>query len=746
MKALKLTALLLGGIAVAAVQPLAARNAVSSAPSAARPWMNTSLSPDKRADLILAQMTLDEKVALLHGLMGMSFGTGTPPAGAIGSAGYVPGNERLGIPALQESDASLGVTNPMMVRGPGDMSTALPSGLLLASTFDPALAFARGKMIGEEARAKTINVQLAGGVDLARDPLNGRNFEYAGEDPLLAGIMAGESVRGIQSEGVISTVKHYALNDQEHNRMTVDSVIDPAAARESDLLAFEIAIERGKPGSVMCSYNLVNGTYGCQDSWLLNKVLKSDWAYPGFVMSDWGAVHGIEAFTAGLDQQSAANIDKKPWFDGPLKAGVADKSIPQARVNDAAHRVLREMFAAGLFDRAPVKQKIDFSAHADVAQREAEAGIVLLKNRKGLLPLAASAKRIAVIGAHADAGVPSGTGSSQVTNPYHEPGTRIRTVPLGGEGLMGSWANVVFDPSSPLAALRARFRNAKVTYDNGAWPAAAAAAARDADVAIVFAYQPSGEGDDVPDMSLPFGQDELIEAVAAANPNTIVVLETGNPIKVPWADKVGAIVEAWYSGQRGGEAIARVLTGEVNPSGRLPVSWPADERQLPRPVIPGTGAGPNDPVKVDYNIEGADVGYRWYARQGTTPQYWFGRGLSYTTFGYQDLKVTGGRNVTASVTVTNTGSVAGKDVVQLYLTARPDGPRRRLLAFQKVSLAPGESRTVTLTADPRLLADFDTRKNSWMIAPGVYQVGIGTDAGTMAVAGRTILKAQSLKP
>jgi beta-glucosidase len=297
-----------------------------------------------------------------------------------------------------------------------------------------------------------------------------------------------------------------------------------------------------------------------------------------------------------------------------------------------------------------------------------------------------------------------------------------------------------------LAALRARFKNAQVTYDNGAWPAAAATAARGADVAIVFAYQPSGEGDDVPDMSLPFGQDALIEAVAAANPNTIVVLETGNPVKVPWADKVGAIVEAWYSGQRGGEAIARVLTGEVNPSGRLPVSWPADESQLPRPVIPGTGAGPNDPVKVDYNIEGADVGYRWYARQGTTPQYWFGRGLSYTTFGYQDLKVTGGRNVTASVTVTNTGSVAGKDVVQLYLTARPDGPRRRLLAFQKVSLAPGESRTVTLTADPRLLADFDTRKNSWMIAPGAYQVGIGTDAGTMAVAGSTILKAQSLKP
>ena len=746
MRSLRIAALLLGGAAIMATHPLAAQDAASPSPSAARPWMNASLSPDKRADLILTRMTLDEKVALLHGLMGMSFGPGSLPPGAIGSAGYVPGNERLGIPALQESDASLGVTNPMMVRGPGDMSTALPSGLLLASTFDPVIAFAGGKVIGDEARAKTINVQLAGGVDLARDPRNGRNFEYAGEDPLLAGIMAGESVRGIQSEGVISTVKHFALNDQEHNRMTVDSVIDPAAARESDLLAFEIAIERGKPGSVMCSYNLVNGAYGCQDPWLLNNVLKGDWAYPGFVMSDWGAVHGLDAFTAGLDQQSAANIDKQPWFDGPLKAGVADKSIPLARVDDAAHRVLREMFAAGLFDHVPAKRKIDFAAHADVAQREAEGGIVLLKNRNGLLPLAASAKRIAVIGAHADAGVPSGTGSSQVTNPYHEPGTQIRTVPLGGEGLMGSWANVVFDPSSPLAALRARFRNAEVTYDNGAWPAAAATAARGADVAIVFAYQPSGEGDDVPDMNLPFGQDALIEAVAAANPNTVVVLETGNPVKVPWADKVGAIVEAWYSGQRGGEAIARVLAGEVNPSGRLPVSWPVDESQLPRPAIPGADAGPNDPVKIDYTIEGADVGYRWYARQGTSPQYWFGHGLGYTTFGYQDLKVTGGKNVVASVTVTNTGPVAGKDVVQLYLTSRPGGPARRLLAFEKVSLAPGESRTVTLTADPRLLADFDTKKNAWTITPGSYRVGIGSDAGTMKVNGKAQLSALTWKP
>lgn len=746
MKSLKLAALLLGGAAAFASPPLAAQDRATATQPPARPWMAASLPPDKRADLILAQMTLDEKVALLHGLMGMSFGPGKPPPGAVGSAGYIAGNERLGIPALQESDASLGVTNPMMVRGPDDMSTALPSGLALAATFDPAIAYAGGKLIGNEARAKMINVQLAGGADIARDPRNGRNFEYVGEDPLLAGVMAGESVRGIQSEGVISTVKHFALNDQEHNRMTANSVIDPAAARESDLLAFEIAIERGKPGSVMCSYNLVNGAYGCHDSWLLDKVLKRDWGYPGFVMSDWGAVHGVDAFAAGLDQQSAATFDKQAWLDGPLKAGVADRSIPVTRVNDAAHRILREMFAAGLFDRAPAKTEIDFTAHARIAQREAEDGIVLLKNRDGLLPLAASAKRIAVIGAHADAGVPSGTGSSQVTNPWRPNATPLTTVPLGGEGPMGGWGNVVFHPSAPLAALREQRKDATITYDTGYYPEAAAAKARNADVAVVFVYQPSGEGDDVPNMRLPMGQDALVEAVAAANPHTIVVLETGNPVTLPWADKVGAIVESWYSGERGGEAIARVLSGEVNPSGRLPITWPVDESQLPRPVIPGTGAGPNDPVKIDYNIEGADVGYRWYARQGTTPQYWFGHGLSYTSFDYRGLQVTGGKALTASVTVTNTGKVAGKDVVQLYLTSRPGGPARRLLAFEKVSLAPGESRAVTLTADPRLLADFDTPKNAWAIVGGQYQVAIGSDAGTMGPSGSTKLAAQSLKP
>jgi beta-glucosidase len=735
-------AALAGGLALAMTAlPLSAQE------TPARPWMDKTLPAGKRADLLLAQMTQDEKVALLHGPMAVPYRSPKMPEGAIGSAGYVPANKRLGIPALQESDASLGVANPMMVRGPEDMSTPLPSSLALAATFNPEIAFAGGQMVGAEARAKGINVMLAGGANLARDPRTGRNFEYAGEDPLLAGLLVGESVRGIQSMGVISTVKHYALNDQEHNRMTADSIIGDAAARESDLLAFQIAIERGKPGSVMCAYNLINGQYGCENKWLLNDVLKRDWVYDGFVMSDWGAVHSLDALANGLDQQSGEQLDKQVWFDKPLKDGLAAGTIAPARVDDAARRILRAMFAHGLFDNPPAAGgTIDFAAHAAVAQRQAEESIVLLKNREGLLPLGANVKRIAVIGGHADAGVAAGGGSSQVTNPWRSQGTTVRSIPLGGEGLTGLFNNILFHPSSPLTALRAHFRQAQISFDIGAYPSAAAAAAKAADVAILFVYQPSTEGDDVPDMSLPFGQDALVEAVTAANPNTIVVLETGNPVRMPWADKAGAIMQAWYAGARGGEAIARVIAGEVNPSGRLPITWPVDESQLPRPVIPGTGAGPGDPVRVDYGIEGAAVGYRWYARKGITPRFWFGYGLSYTKFDVSDIQVTAKKDIIAQATVSNSGAREGQMLLQFFLSARPGDPSRRLLAFQKVALKPGESKRIALSIDPRLLARFDEAKHQWRIDPGRYGIAVGSDASTMLQDVALTLPASTIKP
>ena len=779
MKGWTFAALLMVGTAIATLPvPNAVAQEAARSAAQAQPWMDARLPPDRRAALLLAAMTFDEKVALLHGPMAMPFGPFTLPEGAVGSAGYIPGNARLGIPALNESDASLGVTNPMLVRGAQDMATPLPASLLLAATFNPEIAFRGGAMVGDEARAKGINVQLAGGANLLRDPRGGRNFEYAGEDPLLAGIVAGEAIRGIQSAGVVSTVKHFSLNDQEHKRLTADAVIGEAAHRESDLLAFRIAIERGDPGSVMCAYNMVNGVYACENDQLLNHTLKQDWGYKGWVMSDWGAIHSLDAFVHGLDQQSGEQLDPQVFFDKPLKQGVADGAISQARVTDAAGRVLRAMFANGLFDKPAAKHEIDFAAHAAVAQAQAEEGIVLLKN-DGILPLARDAKRIAVIGAHAEAGVPSGMGSSQVTAPYREsPLLPVRAVPIGGEGQMAMWANVIFHPSPPLAAIRARVDPAiapaaglypsgspgtsadappaasplapptpsRVTFNPGNYPAAAAQEAAAADLAIVFVYQPSGEGDDLPDMSLPFGQDALIEAVAAANPNTIVVLQTGNPVRMPWAGKVKAIVQGWYSGARGGEAIARVLFGEVNPSGRLPVTWPVDESQLPRPVIPGWGQPADTVARIDYMIEGSDVGYRWFARENKAPRYWFGHGLSYTSFAHANLRVAGGKTVTASVDVTNTGKLAGKDVVQLYLTARPGGPARRLLAFQKVDLAPGETRRVTLTADARLLADFDEKAHGWRIDGGNYEVGIGADAGDIALRKTVRLPASTRKP
>ncbi len=316
----------------------------------------------------------------------------------------------------------------------------------------------------------------------------------------------------------------------------------------------------------MCAYNLINGQYGCENKWLLNDVLKRDWGFKGFVMSDWGAVHSLDALNNGLDQQSGEQLDKQGVVrQAAQRMRFRAEPRCKARVDDAARRILTAMFANGLFDK-PVASggQIDFAAHADVAKREAEEAIVLLENR-GVLPLAASAKRIAVIGGHADAGVPAGGGSSQVTNPWRPVGVTVRSHALGGEGLIGAFNNLVFHPSSPLAAIRARFKDAQVTFDTGAYPSSAATAAKAADVAIVFVYQPSTEGFDVADMSLPFGQEALIEAVTAANPNTIVVLQTGNAVHMPWASKAGAVLQAWYSGAKGGEAIVGVLAGDVNP-------------------------------------------------------------------------------------------------------------------------------------------------------------------------------------
>jgi beta-glucosidase len=648
---------------------------------------------------------------------------------------------RLGVPALQESDAGLGVTNPQGAR-PGDAATALPATLALAATFSLELAFRSGVVIGSEARAKGFNVMLAGGMNLARDPRNGRNFEYFGEDPLLAGTLAGEAVRGIQSQHVISTVKHFALNDQETGRFVLDARLAEDAFRASDLLAFELAIERGQPGAVMCAYNVVNGDYACGNDWLLNRVLKGDWHYPGWVMSDWGAVHALDYAVKGLDQQSGEQIDTAVFFDEPLAAAVASGTLPESRISDMVRRILRSMFAVGLFDRPAIApSNADYAAHAAGARAVAEQGVVLLRNERNVLPLSKDLRRIAVIGGYADLGVLSGGGSSQVT----AVGAPARLVPMGGEGVMSAWRNLMLHPSPPIAAIRALAPGAEVKFVDSRYPSAAAAAAAHADVAIVFATQWMLEHYDAPDLSLPNGQDEVIRAVAAANPNTVLVLETGGPVLMPWLTDTPAVVAAWYPGQEGGAAIANVLFGVAEPAGRLPITFPKREADLPRPTIPGSDLPDGQPFTVDY-VEGADVGYRWFARKGTEPAFPFGYGLSYTTFRYGGLAVSGGRDVRVDLDVTNTGTRAGWAVPQVYLTAARGTPERRLVAFGKALLAPGETKRFSLPVDPRLLADFDAAAQRWTIAAGDYELALG-DSAEHFIARRTEhLAARTLPP
>jgi len=686
------------------------------------------LDADVRAREVETQMTDDERFSLLVCVMGA--GELWPvrderiPPGVPMSAGYVPGIPRLGVPALQMSDAGLGVTNPGY--RPGDTATALPAGLALAASFNPVLARAAGEAIAREARSRGFNVQLAPAMNLARDPRNGRNFEYLSEDPLLSATMAAESIDGIQAQGVISTVKHYSLNCNETNRHWLDAVIDPDAHRESDLLAFEIAIERSQPGAVMTAYNKVNGEYASANNVLNNDVLKGAWGYRGWVMSDWGGTPGWECALHGLDQECGAQIDAVLWqseaFTDRLRAAYAEGRLPKERLSDMIRRILRSVFSIGIdrWDAAPAP---DMAAHDEIALQIARQGIVLLKN-SGVLPLAVdSAARIAVIGGYAHTGVPIGCGSSAVV----PPGGFADVIPIGGPGLMAGLRNLYLLPSSPLDELRKRLPNAQIEFDPGISPAEAVLAARRADIVIVFAIRVEGEGFDSADMSLPWGQDAVIAAVSAANANTVVVLETGNPVSMPWRDSVNAIVQAWYPGQAGGQAIAEIIAGQVNPSGRLPITFPVDLGQTPRPELPDLGAPWGTSSTIRYT-EGAEIGYRWFAQTSQTPMFAFGHGLSYTRFQYRDLVASGGHTVQASFSVTNTGDRGGADVPQLYLTAAPGEQRLRLLGFERVELEPGETHRATIEADPRLLARYDGSERGWRIRPGRYTVAVGASA------------------
>ena len=672
------------------------------------PWNDRSLPASARAQMALDRMTDEEKLTLVHGVIAAPWGGRAKPNEAVGSAGYVEGVPRLGIPALQETDAELGVANPGDIRR-GDTATAMPSDLALASTWDLAVARRQGEAVGAEARAKGFNVLLGGAANLIRDPRGGRNFEYFSEDPLLTGLMAGAVIEGAQSRHIISTVKHYALNAQETDRVVLDARIDPAEARESDLFAFEIAIERGRPGSVMCAYNQVNGTYSCENDWLLNQVLKGDWRYPGFVMSDWGAVHStVRSALAGLDQESGEQLDTQNFFADGLPQAIAEGEVPPARLDDMARRILTSIFACGLTDDQGAAEAPDLAASDETALTIEREGAVLLRNQ-GLLPLPAETRKLVVIGAHADRGVPSGGGSSQV-------------VPRGGiafkQPIGKNWA-MIFDPAPPLEAIRRQFPLAHVDYDDGSIPERAAEAAAGADAVILFVDQWKTETADAPNLALPDGQDRLVETVARANPRTAVVLETGGPVLMPWLNETAAVLEAWYPGEQGGEAIAEILSGAVNPSGHLPVTFPSSESQPPHPKIQGDPSGaPIGPVGRGGHYgaiftavydEGAAVGYKWFFERGERPLFPFGFGLSYTRFALDGLTASvNGAAVTASVNVRNSGDRAGAATPQFYVSG-PEGANipLRLAGSSRVDLKPGENRQVTVSIDPRLLATFD---------------------------------------
>jgi len=711
---------------------------------AATPGPGANQTPDTRAAAMVTLMTQAEKLQLVQGGVTTNNTYGyTVPRGA---AGWVPGNTRLAIPELYLADGSVGVGNGV---GP---ATALPSSLANAASWDLNEATKYGNIIGTELADYGINVNLGGNINLiGREPRDGRTFETKGEDPILAGKIAAAHLKAIQAQHIIGDIKHFAFNDQETGRTTANAIIDERSGRETDLLAFEIGIKDSGVQSVMCSYNLTNGQYDCENQYLLNQVLKGDLNFPGFVMSDWWATEStVNAALNGLDQEQP----NQQYF-ASLGQAITNTQVPQSRLDNMVQRILRAMYAVGLFDNPQNIQPVPFAADAAVAQELEESGAVLLQNGNNLLPLNASTiQSIAVISGHADTSVLSGGGSAQVQ-------------PNGGGLIQATqpcppcWAQVIWDPSSPLQAIQAIAPNATVTFNDGTNLSSAAALAQSSQVAIVFVTVWSSEGMDQPSIEIqtidqaqityPGSQAVLVNAVTTANPNTIVILENGGPVQVPLIRPSDALLEAWYPGQNGGSAIADLLFGKTNPSGKLPVTFPMSDSQLPRPVIPQPTPD-GLPFPVNYT-EGLNVGYKYFDANNLTPWFPFGFGLSYTTFTMTNAKLANNLssasnpNFQVTFTLTNTGARAGAEVPQVYLgmPAALNEPPKRLVGWQKVPLSAGAAQQVTIEVDQndssQPMSYWNTTTESWTVSPGVYTIYLGnssvpsslTTVGTLTV-------------
>src|SRR4051794_23680353 len=673
-----LTALTSVAIALATQQPAA------QAQAPACPWMDAKKPPNERAQMLVKAMSIDDKIQMVHQAL--------PVWGHYGAAGYVPGNPDLCIPDLVLNDAGQGV---------GDQeanTTAFPSGISQASSWDRPLQRQLGRAIGNEAWHKGINLQLAPDVNIARYPLNGRNSEAFGEDPYLAGQTGAAWIRGIQDNPVIADVKHYALNNHEVNRMTVSADADQRTIHEIYTPAFETAVKQGHVGSVMCSYNRINGPYACENGPMLNGILKSEFGFDGFVVSDWGGTHStIPSALAGLDMEMG--FEPGTYYTDPLKQAVQSGKVPPARLDDMVLRITRVMFRQGIFEHPTPAQPAAFGSNVEtpedvtLARKVSEEGTVLLKNAGNALPITGQNKRIAVIGQAANQ-----TGAEQSYNT----GGSAHIPEAGPHPPRG--------PPPPGLSPPARARGDLVTYTDGNSQADAVAAASAADVAVVFVGDGESEGIDRPDLTLsnakfciiagcqPYGpgnQDDMIKAVAGANPNTIVVLTTGGPMQMPWLGQVKSVLQAWFPGQEEGNAIAALLFGDVNPSGKLPQTFPKSQADLPTKTQ-SQYPGVNDSKGVPHAAysEGLKVGYRWYDSQGIEPLFPFGFGLSYTTFSLGGMHVkAAGTGATASFTVRNTGGRAGAEVAQLYVGIPNDTgePPKQLKGYSKMRLSPGQS-------------------------------------------------------
>jgi beta-glucosidase len=685
----------------------------------------------------------------------MVTGTGefNPTAANPEAASTIAANPALCIPALVLNDATAGVGDQQQ------LTTAFPDSIGLAAAWDPTLAQQYGSVLGREAFAKGVNVLLGPGVDIARNPLNGRNFEYAGEDPYLAGQAAAAIVQGIQSQHVIATVKHYALNDQEASRMTDSSDADERTMQEIDLAAFEAAVKAGV-GSVMCSYNRVNSVYACENPYLLHSVLDDQFGFNGFVMSDWGANHStVASANAGLDMEMPGGTGTSPEYWGPaLQTAIQDGEVSVATLNGMVRRILTTMFRVGLFDHVPAEGAQAAATPATnsdslaMATTAAEEGTVLLKDAGGVLPLGGPGKRIAVIGpAAGEAGATlaeQGYGSGHVPEFAYQPGV-----------------------VSPLQSITARAAQAGdvVTYADGDATADAVAAASAADVAVVFINDAEIEGADRPDLNAhagtcsfldfasstsctdtPLDENALVSAVAAANPQTIVVMQSGGPVAMPWVGQVPGILENWFPGQVDGDAIAPILFGDVDPSGKLPLTFPVSlsddplqtAAQYPGVSEPGDTVGPHSSYS-----EGLLVGYRWYDAKGIAPLYPFGYGLSYTTFSHSGISVRRtGAGASVSFKVTNTGTRVGADVAQVYVGDPPavGEPPKQLKGFRRVSLGPGQSTTVSIPLNAMSFAHWDTSQHEWVVSAGTYQVMVGSSSRDIAGHGSVALPASVL--